>query len=106
MLKITVRRVNLAKLKAATLKALNSQHKLAAEKLRSELAAATPVDTGFARDSWTSVKTSENVYTVRNSAPYIGALNNGHSPQASAFFVESIALRHGRPEGVLVSETD
>ena len=106
MLKISVRLSDFKNLRARMLKSVAEQHVLAAERLRADLAKATPVDTGAARDSWSVDKTVNNVVTVRNSVPYIGALNNGHSPQAPAFFVESIALRHGRPSGVVVSEVD
>jgi hypothetical protein len=83
-----------------------------------EVAQRTPVDTGAAKDSWNvavgaanpdwkdrrtgysnplgvpagtvqlgSFKLGDEIH-VSNNAPYIGALNNGHSRQAPAAFVE------------------
>lgn len=92
--------------------------------VNAELIEATPVDTGFARASWiASIGSPSNavagsrdeidraaqsaaqarllVYTVRqgdiwisNNVQYIGELNEGHSPQAPAGFIED-AIRRG-----------
>jgi hypothetical protein len=79
-------------------------------RLKNELMLATPVDTGEARDSWkiNKVKVNENeqVYEITNDVPYIGALNEGHSDQAPAHFIETIALRYGRAKGQIVTYKD
>ena len=51
------------------------------------LQAETPVDTGHARESWTSTPTE-----ISNSAPYISSLNNGHSKQAPSNFIEGVVV--------------
>jgi hypothetical protein len=66
-----------------------------------ELKAATPVDTGNARASWT-VTEVDRVFFVKNSAPYIQYLNMGTSKQAPAYFVEATALKYGTPIGSIV----
>ena len=48
---------------------------------------ATPVDTGRARDGW-ELKLGDEPEIV-NEVPYIGVLNDGHSDQAPAGFVEA-----------------
>ncbi len=58
---------------------------------------ATPVDTGFARDSW---KTDGK--TITNDADYIDELNSGHSKQAPSYFIEQTLLAQ---PGVLPSGT-
>lgn len=64
---------------------------------------ATPVDTGFARDQWTIVYAGDSA-KLFNPVPYIEKLNEGHSKQAPALFVETTALKFGRPEGSIVSK--
>ena len=70
-----------------------------------ELVANTPIDTGRARASW-SVPFSKGRAIVRNSVDYIGDLNEGSSKQAPAHFIESVAMRYGRPNGVIVNRRD
>jgi len=72
--------------------------------MRSQLSAATPVDTGLARDSWT-LTILPGTAIVRNNVPYIDKLNQGSSKQAPSFFVETVALRFGKPVGVIVTKT-
>lgn len=67
----------------------------------SELKANTPVDTGFARDSWSSSET-DRYFIVENSAEYIEYLNEGSSKQAPARFIEAVALKYGDPIGTIV----
>jgi len=69
--------------------------------MKSELSAATPIDTGLARSSW-SVDNVGPVFNVRNSVPYIERLNAGSSEQAPARFIERIALKYGTPLGTIV----
>lgn len=59
------------------------------------LKAATPKDTGRASKGWSSTLTSEQVAQIRNDVPYIGFLNDGHSQQAPAYFVEQVLHRLG-----------
>jgi len=67
-----------------------------------DLAAATPVDTGLARASWSSTETLPGVHNVTNTTDYIQYLNEGSSQQAPARFIESIALNYGDPVGTIV----
>jgi hypothetical protein len=66
------------------------------------LRASTPEDTGFAKSRW-AITGVFPYFRVLNDAEYIEALNHGHSKQAPAFFVESIAMRFGRPLGNIVT---
>jgi hypothetical protein len=66
-----------------------------------ELVNATPIDTGFAKSSWSYSKTTYG-FLVNNSAPYIEYLNAGTSLQAPSHFIETIALKYGRPYGMVV----
>jgi hypothetical protein len=63
------------------------------------LRAATPVDTGHARDSWTHIND-----TITNDAEYIDRLNAGSSQQAPAHFIEKTVLSHKGviPNGTIV----
>jgi len=66
-----------------------------------ELKARTPIDTGNARNSWSSYETGNGV-NVENSAEYIQYLNNGSSKQAPARFVEGVAIKYGTPISTIV----
>ena len=74
----------------------------ASSNLLSSLIAATPIDTGFARESWSLSKTLEG-HKLRNSAEYIKFLNEGTSLQAPRYFIEATALRYGRPFGAITT---
>lgn len=54
--------------------------------LHGGLVLATPVDTGRARAGWTVDTTA---LVIENNVEYIGKLNEGHSKQAPAGFVET-----------------
>ena len=80
--------------------------------LTGNLAAATPVDTGYARNSWIATEDESDAGTpgandpsesairvakqytlskpvyINNGAAYIGRLNDGHSQQAPSGFVD------------------
>jgi hypothetical protein len=58
-----------------------------ARRLLAKLRAATPVDTGYARSRWVAVELGAHI-DVLNDAPYIMVLNDGHSKQAAAGFIE------------------
>ena len=59
-------------------------HDRLAASLLTELRAATPVESGRARDGWHLTETG-----IRNDVPYVGRLNAGSSRQAPAGFVEA-----------------
>lgn len=69
--------------------------------MKYELAAATPVDTGEARDGWRVEKTLLG-HDVKNDVPHIVQLNDGYSKQAPPYFVEGVALKYGTPLGAIV----
>jgi len=48
---------------------------------------ATPVDTGHARDGWTSTGNS-----IKNEVDYISILNQGTSDQAPKYFIEKNSI--------------
>ena len=64
-----------------------------------ELKAATPVDTGEARDGW-----KRDGDAIVNNVEHISYLNEGTSQQAPAFFVEKTVLAHKgvSPSGMIV----
>ncbi len=68
-----------------------------------DLKAATPVRTGFAKESWSLARLA-NGFAFENTAPYIEELNAGSSKQAPAFFVERVALKYGKPIGQIVNK--
>lgn len=70
--------------------------------MTSDLKAATPVDTGHARDSWKVTTRPDGELDVENTAEYIQRLNEGSSQQAPARFVETTALKYGTPYGTIV----
>jgi len=92
----------------ATFKDAMRQHtKLSEPQIRRRLAsmlvmleASTPVLTGYAQSRW-KIDGSYPRFRVLNDAAYIEYLNRGTSKQAPAFFVESVALRFGKPLGVI-----
>lgn len=72
--------------------------------LLTKLEEATPVKTGFARDSW-KAEIIGNKAIISNSAPYIEELNRGSSQQAPAYFIEKVILQDNNvvPNGTIVS---
>lgn len=69
------------------------------EEIVEDLKAATPVDTGEARDSWRR----EGNHII-NDAPHIESLNAGSSIQASPYFIEKTILSNTDvvPNGIIV----
>lgn len=57
--------------------------------LQAGLMLATPVDEGTARNGW-QIDDAGEMTRVQNMVPYIGVLNDGHSKQAPAGFVENV----------------
>jgi len=70
-------------------------------KFKSELRFATPVDTGEARDSW-QVFFNKGKATVVSDAEHMPRLNEGYSKQAPSNFIERVAIRFGKPVGLIV----
>lgn len=66
-----------------------------ARKLVNDLKAATPVDTGEARDGW-HIKEDTGRIRIVNDVEHISVLNEGHSAQAGSRFIEATVL--SRPE--------
>ena len=90
----------LIKFKNNARKDVSTSFKKQVDLIRRELASSTPKDTGKAAASW-SMRTTEDdsKAVIENSTPYIERLNEGHSKQAPAQFIERVALQHGRPIG-------
>ena len=105
--------------------AVNSLARAQAFESVNKLKAATPIDTGRARNSWTLTKNKnefedakggynlggsflgpipnnrvETLYAT-NGTPYIEDLNRGSSKQAPARFIEKTILQNYTPAGVL-----
>ena len=103
-----MQRIDIAKVRrelASKIKVLqDKQLETTAPLLIEELISNTPIDTGKARASWSLDKGADGIYRVKNSAPYIGALNAGSSKQAPSHFIESIAMKYGKPIGTIVQE--
>ena len=64
----------------------------------------TPVLTGKARDGWQL----DEKGNIENAVEYIGELNQGHSPQAPAHFIERtvISIPEAKPNGIIVTYTE
>jgi len=62
-----------------------------------DLRAETPIDEGTASEGWRVVLPTEVDAVARlfNDVPYIGILNEGHSTQAPAYFIEQVLVRNG-----------
>jgi hypothetical protein len=108
MIKISIKNVD------STLKSLDKQRTAMIDahtdsetkSMLEELIESTPIDTGEARSGWKKYRVSPTSVVIANTVSYIQELNRGHSQQAPAHFVESVALRHGTPLGVIVTEID
>jgi hypothetical protein len=79
-----------------------AQKQLVMQENLERLAMRTPVDTGHAKASW---RISNNQIT--NDVPYMSQLNDGHSDQAPARFIEATLLADPRikPAGIIVTYT-
>lgn len=98
------------RLKALIQKAESNNVVIESQAMRQELHEETPKDTGLASNSWEiSYKRDEkgNIISsvIENTVPYIEHLNSGSSKQAPAFFVEGVALKHGKAVGAIVKTT-
>lgn len=97
--------VDTPELKKRTTKAAGEGLAPLAAVVLADLKRETPVDTGEARDSWSvdyGVVNGQHTFTATNSAEHIIYLNAGHSDQAPAYFIESVALRYGKASGRVV----
>jgi len=101
MLKVTLKNKHLAlkEVKKEIRKDINSQMPIQKRLMVQDLRRNTPVDTGEARDGWHSTLTG-----IENTVEHINALNDGHSQQAPALFIEKTLLsRKGvKPSGIIV----
>jgi len=104
MFKIRLRNVanELARVKAEFEKISGNHQDIVSNNLLNDMVEATPIDTGKARASWSLVKVNNNRRRLINTTDYIQRLNQGSSKQAPANFVESVALKHGTPTGIIV----
>jgi len=59
-----------------------------------QLIIVTPVDTGEAREGWKNDKGKE-FKVIINDVEHIVYLNNGHSQQAPAYFIEEVLTKIG-----------
>lgn len=80
-------------------KILSSEKTKKIKSIISALKAATPIDTGNARDNW---RRDNDV--IRNDVEYINRLNAGSSQQAPAHFIETtlLAQKGVKPNGTIV----
>lgn len=101
-MKIRIKGINdvFSKLSIELSKAEGVNLRKEASKMIADLEAATPVDTGLARDSWKLDDQGKRVI-ISNDTPYIQYLNEGSSKQAPSHFVEKIALKYGTPLGAI-----
>lgn len=79
----------------AVMKTVEAEANKVATDLHAGLMLATPVDTGRARNGWQLELGAMPV--VENQVPYIGVLNDGHSKQAPALFIEAEIARVTKP---------
>lgn len=66
------------------------------EDIQSELIDETPIDTGYARSRWIAQRprfTLQNGQKINNDCGYMTILNDGHSKQAPALFIEGVLER-------------
>lgn len=56
----------------------------------------TPVDTGQARNGWQIDLSDRMKPEITNSVPYINRLNDGHSKQSPAGYIDAIVDKHTR----------
>lgn len=87
---------NLAKDIALTEKQLVEYVEKTTLDVQRDLILATPVDEGTARRGWVATTPTKPFEpgAVENNVEYIGKLNDGHSKQAPANFVENVVARY------------
>jgi hypothetical protein len=101
MIKMSIKGNPIAEIEAQFKKlTLENTRRVAAE-LEKALEKATPVDTGEAQQGW-KLRFTANGAEVFNSVPHVLYLNQGSSKQAPAYFIETTALRFGKPVGSIV----
>jgi hypothetical protein len=103
MIKVKGLEIAVAKMNKDIQKQIDKESIVILNQAVDKLSDATPVDTGRAKNGWELIEG-----TIVNNVPYISELNEGHSQQASAKFVEStlISIPQIRPNGVIVVEKD
>ena len=82
-------------------KSLKAQKDKIIEDLIEKLVDNTPIDTGEARLGW-----HREGDAIVNRVEHINILNQGHSQQAPAYFVESTVMKTPalKPNGIIVKE--
>lgn len=98
---IKLRKFNFNEVRKEYNELLLKNKKQTTNKILDDLKEATPIDTGFARKSW-SIKDGD----IINAAPYISLLNSGSSAQAPVFFIERTVLRRKgvKANGMIVTK--
>lgn len=94
----------IAKLRSKFLSESQAAEAKVANSVMKALIAATPIDTGAARQGW-KLSGSNKGFVITNSVPYIEQLNRGHSKQAPSYFIERVLLLHGKAAGAIVTKT-
>jgi hypothetical protein len=87
---------------AEAAKVIEKNFKEVNKRMLAELKQVTPVDKGLAQASWEIAEFMSKA-EIRNTVPYIQKLNQGHSQQAPAYFIEKTALKYGKPQGTIVN---
>lgn len=60
------------------------------EELINQLIEATPVDTGYCADHWRYTVINDDLIEIWNDTEYLSYLEDGHSKQAEAGWIENI----------------
>lgn len=103
MIKLTLKNIEseFKRINSDYQKEISKSHLRVSEQLEKELVTKTPIDTGLARSSWKR-EIKSNSIDITNNIDYIQYLNEGSSKQAPAYFIESTALKYGKPLGTIV----
>jgi hypothetical protein len=91
----------LKKITADVANASEKDFKKRMSELNTQLALATPVDTGAAAQSWKVTGSA-----ITSDCEYMDILNAGSSKQAPAFFIEKTLLSNSdvKPNGIIVKD--
>ena len=100
--------MNLSQLRESFLKQVEEEKvktvRKAATAALADLEAATPVDTGRAKEAW-QLSINGDKATLTNTTDYLVYLNAGSSDQAPTNFIENTVLKYGDPVGSIVTYT-
>jgi len=107
---ISIRNIDneLLKISVAMRKESEKKIRRIVDRMVSHLVIVTPIDTGYARESWRVEETGKKnlPFRVENDAEYIQRLNEGSSKQAPPYFIERVAIQYGKPVGHIVRTKD